>query len=101
MTLRQFFNRDDASPRYRAFSTAYTARFKQEPGYASVAAYDATRAILTALAKAGKSQPLKEALLAAGPYERLQDRWNFDGNGDAQRQTHLSVVRKGRFVLVK
>lgn len=101
MTLAQFFNRDDASPRYRAFSTAYTARFKQEPGYASVAAYDATRAILTALAKAGKGQPLKEALLAAGPYEGLQDRWNFDGNGDAQRQTHISVVRNGRFVLVK
>lgn len=100
MTLTQFFNRDDDSPRYLAFSSAYTARFKQEPGFASVAAYDATRAILTALAKAGKGQPLKEALLAAGPYEGLQDRWNFDRFGDAQRQTHISVVRNGRFVLV-
>ena len=101
VTLTQFFNRDDASPRYRAFAAAYTARFKQEPGFASVAAYDATRAILTALAKAGKGQPLKEALLAAGPYEGLQDRWNFDRYGDAQRQTHISVVRNGRFVLVE
>lgn len=101
MTLAQFFNRDDASPRYRAFATAYTARFKQEPGFASVAAYDATRAILAALAKAGKSQSLKQALLAAGPYEGLQDRWNFDGNGDAQRQTYITVVRNGRFVLVE
>jgi len=101
VTLTQFFNRDDASPRYRAFSTAYTARFKQEPGFASVAAYDATRSILTALAKAGKGQPLKEALLTAGPYEGLQDRWNFDRYGDAQRQTHISVVRNGRLVLVE
>lgn len=101
VTLSQFFNRDDASPSYRAFSAAYKVRFNQEPGFASVAAYDATRAILSALAKAGNGQSLKEALLAAGPYEGLQDRWNFDGNGDAQRQTYITVVRNGRFVLVE
>ncbi len=101
IALTQFFNRDDASPRYRAFAAAYTARFKQQPGFASVAAYDATRAILTALAKARKGQPLKQALLAAGPYEGLQDRWNFDGNGDARRRTYITVVRNGRFVLVE
>lgn len=101
ITMSQFFNRDDASPRYRAFAAAYTARFMQEPGFASVAAYDATQAIFTALTKAGKGQPLKDALLAAGPYEGLQERWNFDRYGDAQRQTYISVVRNGRFVLVE
>ena len=101
MTVAQFFNRDDASPGYRAFTTAYAARFKQQPGFASVAAYDATKAVLTALAKAGKGQPLKQALLSAGPYEGLQERWNFDGNGDAQRQTYITAVRNGRFVHVE
>ncbi len=101
ITVAQFFNRDDASPRYRAFAAAYRARFKQEPGFASVAAYDATKAVLTALAKVGRDQSLKQALLAAGPYEGLQDRWSFDRNGDARRQTHITVVRNGRFVLVE
>lgn len=103
MALTQFLGdpRTSAWPRYRAFASAYTARFKQEPGFASVAAYDATNAILTTLAKAGKDQSLKQALLAAGPYEGLQDRWNFDRDGDAQRRTYITVVRDSRFVLVE
>lgn len=99
--VTQFFNRDDDSRRYRAFAAAYHARFQQEPGFASVAAYDATTAVLAALAKVGRDQSLKQALLAAGPYEGLQDRWRFDRNGDVVRQTHVTVVRNGRFVLVE
>lgn len=101
IAVTQFFNRDDVAPRYRAFAAAYRARFKQEPGFASVAAYDATRAVLAALAKVRRDQSLKQALLAAGPYEGLQDRWSFDRNGDAERRTHVTVVRNGRFVLVE
>lgn len=101
MTMTQFFNRDDSSPRYRAFAAAFRARFRQEPGFASVAAYDATRATFEALAKTGRNQSLKEALLAAGPYEGLQERWNFDRFGDAQRRTYVTAVRDGRFVIVE
>ena len=100
MTLIQLFNRDDPSPRYRAFAAAYTARFKQEPGFGGVAAYDATKATLTALATATKHQSLKQALLAGGPYEGLQGRWKFDRNGGGSRRTYVTVVRNGRFVLV-
>lgn len=100
ITLTQFFNRDDPSPRYQAFAAAFRARFKQEPGFASVAAYDATRATLTALAKTGKEQSLKAALLAGGPYEGLQEQWSFDRNGDARRKTHVTVVRNGRLLIV-
>lgn len=101
ITLTQFFNRDDASPRYQAFAAAFRARFKQEPGFASVAAYDATRATLEALAKAGKDQSLKAALLAGGPYQGLQERWSFDRNGDARRKTHVTVVRDGHFLIIE
>lgn len=101
MTMTQFFNRDDTSPRYLAFAEAFRARFKQEPGFASLAGYDATRATLQALSRVGKEQTLKQALLTAGPYEGLQERWNFNRYGDAERQTYLTVVRNGRFVIVK
>jgi branched-chain amino acid transport system substrate-binding protein len=100
ITMTQFFNRDDASQRYRAFADAYRARFKMEPGFAGVASYDTTRAVLVALARAGKTVPLKEALIAAGPYEGLQERWHFDRFGDAARQTRIAVVRDGRIVVV-
>lgn len=101
VTLTQFFDRDDKSPRYRAFAEAFRARFKQEPGFASVAAYDATRAVLDALAKRGKDQSLKEALLASGPYDGLQEKWTFDRYGGAQRKTSITVVRDGQFKVVE
>jgi branched-chain amino acid transport system substrate-binding protein len=98
-TLTQFFNRDDRSPRYMVFAEVFRARFKQDPGFASVAAYDATSAVLTALAKS-KGTALKAALLDSGPYQGLQETWNFDRNGDALRQTRIAIVRNGRFVIV-
>lgn len=101
VTLAQLFNRDDQSPRYRAFAAAYVARFNEAPGFASVTAYDATKALLTALAKSGKGQSLKQALLASGPFDGLQERWNFDRNGDARRQIYITTVRDGRFVRVE
>jgi branched-chain amino acid transport system substrate-binding protein len=99
VVLTQFFNRDDRSPRYLLFAEAFRARFKQDPGFASVAAYDATSAVLKALEKS-QGTALKDALLASGPYQGLQESWNFDRNGDAVRQTRIAMVRSGRFVIV-
>jgi branched-chain amino acid transport system substrate-binding protein len=96
--VTQFFNRDDVSPRYVAFREAYRARFRQEPGFVSVVSYDATRATLEALTRRGK-QPLKQALLTSGPYQGLQDEWNFDRFGDARRRAYVTEVRNGRFVV--
>lgn len=100
MVLTQFFDRNDTSARYLAFAQAFRARFKQEPGFASVAAYDATQATLSAL-RAGTDQPLRQALISSGPFDGLQERWRFDGNGDAQRPTHLTVVRAGKFQMIQ
>lgn len=98
LRLTQFFDREDASPRYLAFSTAYRARFGRGPGFACVTAYDAARAVIDALRKQESRQSLKEALLAAGPYEGLQGQWSFNRHGDAMRSIWVTVVRDGRFV---
>lgn len=98
MTLPQFFDRANVSARYQGFANAFRKRFRQEPGFASVAAYDSTRAILSAMEKA-PSRPLKQALLESGPYQGLQTVWNFDRFGDAQRQTHIAIVRDGLLVV--
>lgn len=97
ISLPQYFDRDDRSPRYLAFAEAYRQRFKQEPGFASVAAHDATRALLSVLN--GKTGPaLKTALLGGQRFEGLQATFAFDRYGDAERQTHMTEVRDGRFV---
>lgn len=97
--VTQFFNREDSSPRYVAFRAAYRARFRQEPGFVSVVSYDATQATLEALTRQGK-QSLKQALLTSGPYQGLQEQWNFDRFGDAGRRAFVTEVRNGRFVLI-
>jgi branched-chain amino acid transport system substrate-binding protein len=100
ITLTQFFDREDQSTRYLAFSKAFRDRFNREPGYASVAAYDATRALFVAMSQRGAGS-LKEALLTSGPYEGLQESWGFDRNGDARRKARIAVVRNARFVIVE
>jgi branched-chain amino acid transport system substrate-binding protein len=99
MSTLQLFNRDDTSARYQAFRASYRARFKSEPGFASIAAYDATQALAQALDRQGKGQSVKQALLASGPYRGLQDEWSFDRYGDVERKSAVAVVRRGRFVV--
>ncbi len=100
MSSIQLFNRELDTPRYQGFLRAYRARFSTEPGFASVAAYDSVQALAQALRQQEDGETLKQALLKAGPYEGLQERWNFDAYGDVQRQTFVTIVRAGRFVVV-
>lgn len=99
MFSAQLFDRDNSSPEYLRFAQRYRERFKQEPGFASVGAYDATRAALDALSRSsGKGGiALKQALLEGGPYAGLQERWRFDAHGDTQRAVRVAEVRDGRF----
>ena len=98
--VSQYFNRDDSSPGYQAFRNAYQKRFSQPPGFASVAAYDAMQAVLTALQRQTKEQSLKQALLTGGVNQGAQLQWSFNQFGDAQRRAYLSEVRDGRFVML-
>jgi branched-chain amino acid transport system substrate-binding protein len=91
------YNRDDASPRYQRFVETFRTRFKREPGYGAVAAYDGTNALLDALATRGAGQSVKDALLAAPPSAGLQQPIKFDRFGDAERTLYFSVIRNGHF----
>lgn len=100
MSSTQLFNREHATTRYQDFVRGYRERFGQEPGFASVAAYDATHALVQALRRQQQGQGVKQALLQAGPYEGLQERWNFDVYGDVQRRNYVTVIKDGRYVTV-
>lgn len=101
VTVTQSFDRNSAAPRYQAFRQAYLGRFGQEPGFAGTAAFDATQVVLEALARRRSGQSLKQAVLAARPFEGLQSPLNFDDFGDARRKNFITVVREGRFVVVE
>lgn len=90
------YDRFDASPRYAAFRQRYAERFRAEPNYVSVSAFDAAQVILAALAgRKDASQPLKEAILALRVFEGLQQRIEFDAFGDTRRRMAHVVVTQG------
>lgn len=98
MTLQQYFDRDNTAPAYLAFRRDYMERFGEEPGFASVAAYDATNLALTALSQHPRPAELKTSLLAIGKFSGIQDPISINRFGDASRTIYTLTVRKGRFV---
>lgn len=98
--LGQFFNRNDASPHFQTFRDAYRARFQQEPGYTSIAGYDAVNVVLDALSRRSEHQSLKDAMLS-GAFQGAQHTIVFDRFGDTQRPTYTTIIRNGRFVIVE
>lgn len=97
LAVTQYFDRNDRSPGYQQFQTTYETRFRSPPGFASIAAYDATRAVIEALSRGGKA-PLKQTLIEGGPFSGAQQPVRFDRFGDARRDAFITVVRDGRFV---
>ena len=97
--LAQLFNREDITPRYQAFREAYQQRFQQEPGFVSLAAYDAANIALEALSRRTAIQSLKETLLK-GSFTGVQQTIAFDRFGDASRPSLMTMIRNGQFVII-
>ena len=100
LLIVQNFNREDDSPRYLAFREAYYRRFQVHPGYSSVMAYDAATVLFAALRKQSPQQSLKQAVLAHGPYQGLQQSISFDANGDTARTVFFTEIHNGKFHLL-
>ena len=101
MVLHNYFDHDSKAPEMLRLGQVFGERFQREPGFAGVAAYDATRVVLEGLARQTGGQSLRETLLTRGPFAGAEDLVIFDGNGDNRRTPHITVVRDGRFVTVR
>jgi branched-chain amino acid transport system substrate-binding protein len=97
MLFEQYFDRFDQSPKFQGFRKAYRERFKAEPGFGAVLAFDAANMIIAGLAKADKGAELKSAVLSIGRFEGAQNPVTVDAFGDAQRDVSFGVVREGAF----
>ena len=98
IVIAQFIDRESQQASYMAFKKAYLARFKREPGFAGLLAFDATNVVLDGLAAQTSGQTLKQAILARREFAGAQSRISFDAYGDAVRDTYLTTVRHGAFV---
>jgi len=101
LLIVQNYDRDDNSVQFRNFNEAYYKRFQRNPGYSSVAAYDAATVVLTALKNRRNGEAVKAAALRTGSYTGLQQEIVFDANGDTERKVYFTEIRGGRYVQLK
>ncbi len=99
IVILQTYDRYSKEPHYIRFRDAYEARFKKSPGYASLAAYDASTILFSALKKRQEGEALKDVLLKLEPQKGLQQQLIFDEFGDSVRKKFFVSVKNGDYVV--
>jgi len=98
MVVSQFFDRESRAPAYLEFLQRFVQRYRRQPGFAEVAAYDAAQVLLQALPQRTPGEALKATLLRLRSFSGLQDTITFDDYGDSQRHMVMTEIRNGRFI---
>lgn len=97
----QYLDRDSTQPAYLAFRDAYVARFGQEPGFAGMLAYDATRMTLTAIADSRNPRDVRDTILRTARYPGVQYPIYINQFGDGANTTFITQIRGGQFRVVR
>ena len=100
MLVEQYFDRFDPSPKFQGFLQAYRKRFKAEPGFGAVLAFDAANMLVAGLQKSQRPEELKSGILGLGSFDGVQGPVLLDTTGDATRAVHFGVVRNGAFARI-
>lgn len=100
--VTQTFARNHPGEKYQTFRKEYLDRFRREPGFSGVYAYDAAQVVFTALRQQQSNQNLKEVLDTIATFPGLQGDFSFDEYGDVQRGNgDISVVRNQQFIVLE
>ncbi len=97
MLFEQYFDRFDQSPKFQGFLKSYRERFKADPGFGALLAYDAANMIIAALRQTDDPKALKAQVLRIGRFEGAQNSLTLDQFGDVTRDVYFGVVRHGAF----
>lgn len=98
--LCQFFDRLSKNPAYLDFLQQYRKRFREEPGFVTVAAYDAVNLLASAMRqKQGKN--LKASILQHRSFSGLQQSFSLNQYGDAIRKSYITMVKDGNFSVLE
>jgi branched-chain amino acid transport system substrate-binding protein len=97
MLFEQYFDRFDTTPKYQQFVQSYRQRFKAEPGFGAVLAFDAASMVIAGLEKNSAPDALKATILGIGSFDGVQNRVSLDAFGDATRSVYFGLVKDGAF----
>lgn len=95
----QYLDRDSQDPDYLKFRSDYQQRYKQEPGFPGLVAYNATNVVLKALEKTTAKGDLKATLLSIGTFKGIGGDITFNSTGDASTKTYITQIIDGKFRL--
>jgi len=98
LLLLQTYDRYDETAYYVAFRDAYKTRFRSDPGFSSIAAYDGATVLFSALQDLGEGETIKSSMDALGTIQGLQQKVTFDDFGDSARKLVFVTVQKGKFI---
>ena len=100
VVVAQYFDRNSQSVAYQRFKSAFVERFRREPGFPEVAAYDALLVLLHAHQARANRESLDAAINRIRRFEGLQQQIEFDDYGDASRELFITEVVNGRYTVV-
>lgn len=101
IAISQFFDRQSTQPAYVDFRRRYLDRFGKEPGFASLTAFDATNVVMEGLAQQADGSSLKQVLLKQRNFAGAQSALSIDAFGDASRETFMTTIKDGAFVVLR
>ena len=99
LTGVMYMDAEGQTPAFLDFRKRYTARYGEEPSFASVYGYDALMAMAEALrASKGLAGPsIKASILGIGTFQGLQEEIRLDRFGDCDKKPMVFAARGGRF----
>ncbi|WP_323795456.1 ABC transporter substrate-binding protein [Nisaea sp.] len=98
LVLLQPYDLNDVSAHYILFRDSYIERFRSEPGFSSIAAYDAATVLFSALTDQVEDGTLKRSMDALDTIKGLQQDVDFDSFGDSVRELVFVTVQNGEFI---
>jgi branched-chain amino acid transport system substrate-binding protein len=93
------FSANDPGAQVRKFAADYAARFGGQPDPQAALAYDATKLVADALARAGASDPakLRDAIAQTANYNGLTGAVSFNAERNAVKPTQIFKIQGGKF----
>lgn len=88
--------------RPKAWAERYRARYGEDPGRYAIHGYEAAKAILAAIAKAGQRSDdratVRDLVMATKDFDGVFGRWSFDEHGDTSISTFggMKVTKAGK-----
>ena len=101
LVVAQFLDRQSTQTAYVSFRQDYVDHYGKAPGFAGLTAFDAVNVVLEGIERQAPGQTLKQTLLSQKTFSGAQTTVVFDDFGDTLRDTYLSTIKNGSFVVIR